>query len=130
MVFESQVVDLLNKFAGQYLENLDSSQLRIGIWGGGSLIYDLGKCQTAWTSFVFSMNRIHVLLCFGIYRRCPAGKFDFKGECLGEILNDEPEVCLRLIEGEAVTCIWRHFYRKYCCNFRKSHIRNLEFEKQ
>ncbi|XP_068741113.1 intermembrane lipid transfer protein VPS13A-like [Montipora capricornis] len=34
MVFESQVVDLLNKFAGQYLENLDSSQLRIGIWGG------------------------------------------------------------------------------------------------
>lgn len=34
MVFESYVVDLLNKFAGQYLENLDSSQLRIGIWGG------------------------------------------------------------------------------------------------
>lgn len=28
------MVDLLNKFAGQYLENLDSSQLRIGIWGG------------------------------------------------------------------------------------------------
>lgn len=34
MVFESTVVDLLNKFGGQYLENLDSSQLRIGIWGG------------------------------------------------------------------------------------------------
>lgn len=38
MVFESTVVDLLNKFGGQYLENLDSSQLRIGIWGGGSLV--------------------------------------------------------------------------------------------
>ena len=38
MVFESYVVDLLNKFAGQYLENLDSSQLRIGIWGGGSIV--------------------------------------------------------------------------------------------
>ena len=34
MVFESYVVDLLNKFAGQYLENLDTSQLRLGIWGG------------------------------------------------------------------------------------------------
>ena len=34
MVFESYVVDLLNKYAGQYLENLDSSQLRLGIWGG------------------------------------------------------------------------------------------------
>ncbi|KAJ7389007.1 hypothetical protein OS493_034400 [Desmophyllum pertusum] len=34
MVFESYVVELLNKFAGQYLENLDPSQLRIGIWGG------------------------------------------------------------------------------------------------
>lgn len=34
MVFEALVVDILNKFLGQYVENLDTSQLKIGIWGG------------------------------------------------------------------------------------------------
>ena len=34
MVFESLVVDLINKFLGDYVENLDRSQLKLGIWGG------------------------------------------------------------------------------------------------
>lgn len=34
MVFETLVVDLLNRFLGDYVENLDASQLSIGIWGG------------------------------------------------------------------------------------------------
>ena len=34
MVFESLVVGLLNKYLGTYIENLDASQLQIGIWGG------------------------------------------------------------------------------------------------
>lgn len=34
MVFESLVVDLLNKYLGPYVKNLDPSQLKIGIWGG------------------------------------------------------------------------------------------------
>ncbi|MGH0138174.1 UNVERIFIED_CONTAM: hypothetical protein FKN15_065568 [Acipenser sinensis] len=34
MVFESLVADLLNKFIGDYVENLDKSQLKLGIWGG------------------------------------------------------------------------------------------------
>lgn len=34
MVFETLVADVLNRFIGQYVENLDSSQLNIGIWGG------------------------------------------------------------------------------------------------
>lgn len=34
MVFESIVADLLNKYLGEYVENLDRSQLQIGIWGG------------------------------------------------------------------------------------------------
>uniref|UniRef100_A0A3Q3JJ33 Vacuolar protein sorting 13 homolog C n=1 Tax=Monopterus albus TaxID=43700 RepID=A0A3Q3JJ33_MONAL len=33
MVFESLVSDLLNRFIGDYVENLDKSQLKIGIWG-------------------------------------------------------------------------------------------------
>jgi hypothetical protein len=36
MVFESVVADLLNRFLGDYVENLDHSQLKIGIWGGKS----------------------------------------------------------------------------------------------
>ena len=39
MVFESIVADLLNKYLGKYVENLDASQLKIGIWGGNSLFF-------------------------------------------------------------------------------------------
>lgn len=34
MVFESVVVDVLNRFLGDYVVNVDSSQLSLGIWGG------------------------------------------------------------------------------------------------
>lgn len=34
MVFESIVVEVLNRVLGNYVENLDSKQLKIGIWGG------------------------------------------------------------------------------------------------
>uniref|UniRef100_A0A667GVK4 Vacuolar protein sorting 13 homolog A n=1 Tax=Lynx canadensis TaxID=61383 RepID=A0A667GVK4_LYNCA len=34
MVFESVVVDVLNRFLGDYVVNLDTSQLTLGIWGG------------------------------------------------------------------------------------------------
>uniref|UniRef100_A0A4W5LDX6 Chorein N-terminal domain-containing protein n=1 Tax=Hucho hucho TaxID=62062 RepID=A0A4W5LDX6_9TELE len=36
MVFESVVVDVLNRFLGDYVVNLDTSQLKLGIWGGNS----------------------------------------------------------------------------------------------
>ncbi|XP_071787909.1 intermembrane lipid transfer protein VPS13A-like isoform X9 [Asterias amurensis] len=41
MVFESLVVDLLNRFLGQYIENLDASQLKLGIWGGDAVLQNL-----------------------------------------------------------------------------------------
>lgn len=34
MVFESIVTDLLNRYLGDFIENLDTKQLNIGIWGG------------------------------------------------------------------------------------------------
>uniref|UniRef100_A0A3B3Z2I0 Vacuolar protein sorting 13 homolog A n=1 Tax=Poecilia mexicana TaxID=48701 RepID=A0A3B3Z2I0_9TELE len=37
MVFESVVVDVLNRFLGDYVVNLDSSQLKLGIWGDAVL---------------------------------------------------------------------------------------------
>ena len=34
MVFETIVVRVVNKYLGQFVENLDSSQLSIGLLGG------------------------------------------------------------------------------------------------
>lgn len=42
MVFESLVVDVLNRFLGDYVVNLDSSQLSLGIWGGKILAVSVG----------------------------------------------------------------------------------------
>lgn len=33
-MFESLVVDLVNKYLGNFVENLDKSQLHIGLWAG------------------------------------------------------------------------------------------------
>ncbi|XP_076984207.1 intermembrane lipid transfer protein VPS13C isoform X2 [Tamandua tetradactyla] len=41
MVFESVVADLLNRFLGDYVENLDKSQLKLGIWGGNVALDNL-----------------------------------------------------------------------------------------
>ncbi|XP_063754200.1 vacuolar protein sorting-associated protein 13A isoform X1 [Eleginops maclovinus] len=41
MVFESLVVDVLNRFLGDYVVNLDSSQLKLGIWGGDAVLRNL-----------------------------------------------------------------------------------------
>jgi vacuolar protein sorting-associated protein 13A/C len=34
MVFEGVLTQVLNRFLGAYVENLDTNQLRVGIWGG------------------------------------------------------------------------------------------------
>lgn len=54
MVFESIVTDLMNRFLGDFIENLDHKQLNIGIWGG--------KC----IQFV-SPNSFHFQNSFCIY---------------------------------------------------------------
>nr|XP_032824603.1 vacuolar protein sorting-associated protein 13C-like isoform X1 [Petromyzon marinus] len=41
MVFESLVVDLLNRFLADYVVNLDSSQLSLGVWGGDAVLENL-----------------------------------------------------------------------------------------
>ncbi|XP_017837309.1 vacuolar protein sorting-associated protein 13 isoform X2 [Drosophila busckii] len=41
MVFEAVVTDVLNKVLGDYIENLDHKQLKIGIWGGDVVLKDL-----------------------------------------------------------------------------------------
>lgn len=37
MVFESVVVEVLNRFLGDYVVNLDESQLSLGIWKGNGV---------------------------------------------------------------------------------------------
>ncbi|XP_010843212.1 PREDICTED: vacuolar protein sorting-associated protein 13A-like [Bison bison bison] len=41
MVFESVVVDVLNRFLGDYVVNLDTSQLSLGIWAGAVALKNL-----------------------------------------------------------------------------------------
>ena len=38
MVFESLLVEVLNRFLGPHVKNLDASQLKVGIWGGGQYL--------------------------------------------------------------------------------------------
>ncbi|MGH0128153.1 UNVERIFIED_CONTAM: hypothetical protein FKN15_061461 [Acipenser sinensis] len=47
MVFESVVVDVLNRFLGDYVVNLDSSQLKLGIWGGDAVLRNLDIKENA-----------------------------------------------------------------------------------
>ncbi|WKX92088.1 hypothetical protein Q1695_010264 [Nippostrongylus brasiliensis] len=47
MVFESLVADLLNRFLGDFVDNLDASQLNIGIWGGDVKLESLEVKETA-----------------------------------------------------------------------------------
>ncbi|XP_052870380.1 intermembrane lipid transfer protein Vps13 [Anopheles cruzii] len=47
MVFESIVADVLNRFVGDYVENLDKKQLKIGIWGGDVVLNNLILKQSA-----------------------------------------------------------------------------------
>ncbi|XP_023289292.1 vacuolar protein sorting-associated protein 13 isoform X2 [Orussus abietinus] len=41
MVFESIVTELLNKVLGEYIENLDCTQLKLSLWGGDVVLTDL-----------------------------------------------------------------------------------------
>uniref|UniRef100_A0A672UD78 Vacuolar protein sorting 13 homolog A n=1 Tax=Strigops habroptila TaxID=2489341 RepID=A0A672UD78_STRHB len=50
MVFESLVVDVLNRFLGDYVVNLDSSQLKLGIWGGAVALKNLEIKENALVS--------------------------------------------------------------------------------
>jgi len=47
MVFEGILVDVLNRFLGPYVKNLDASQLRVGIWGGDVLLEKLELKENA-----------------------------------------------------------------------------------
>lgn len=58
MVFESIVSNLLNTFLGDYVENLDSSQLNIGIWGGDVVLNNLNIRPTA-----LVISRIYEKIC-------------------------------------------------------------------
>ncbi|XP_072137655.1 intermembrane lipid transfer protein VPS13A isoform X1 [Mobula birostris] len=47
MVFEALVVEVLNRFLGDYVVNLDSSQLQLGIWGGDVVLNNLEVKENA-----------------------------------------------------------------------------------
>ncbi|KAL3998071.1 N-terminal region of Chorein a TM vesicle-mediated sorter family protein [Acanthocheilonema viteae] len=51
MVFESVVAEVLNRVLGNFVNNLDASQLNIGIWGGDVKLTNLEVKETALDDF-------------------------------------------------------------------------------
>ena len=39
MVFESVVIELLNRYLKPYVKRLDTSQLKVGVWKGETVVY-------------------------------------------------------------------------------------------
>uniref|UniRef100_A0A674H404 Vacuolar protein sorting 13 homolog C n=1 Tax=Taeniopygia guttata TaxID=59729 RepID=A0A674H404_TAEGU len=54
MVLESVVADLLNRFLGDYVENLNKSQLKLGIWGGNVALDNLQIKENALVSMLIN----------------------------------------------------------------------------
>lgn len=73
MVFEALVADLLNRFLGDYIENLDSKQLNVGIWGGDVVLRNLDIRPTALVSAWFCLGERFGWLdgCFMSLRNFP-----------------------------------------------------------
>lgn len=63
MVFESLVSDLLNRFIGDYVENLDKSQLKIGIWGGKRTVCLSNSPSTTETLVLSSVAKRPMPIC-------------------------------------------------------------------
>ncbi|XP_030388188.1 vacuolar protein sorting-associated protein 13 [Scaptodrosophila lebanonensis] len=59
MVFESVVADVLNKVLGDYIENLDRKQLKIGIWGGDVVLQNLKIRENALDDLDLPIQLIH-----------------------------------------------------------------------
>lgn len=55
MVFEGILVDVLNRFLGPYVKNLDASQLKVGIWGGAHYLEYSSQCRHLLYSYDLSM---------------------------------------------------------------------------
>uniref|UniRef100_A0A2K6GA73 Vacuolar protein sorting 13 homolog A n=1 Tax=Propithecus coquereli TaxID=379532 RepID=A0A2K6GA73_PROCO len=58
MVFESVVVDVLNRFLGDYVADLDTSQLSLGIWKGAVALKNLQIKENALVGFVCNLNLV------------------------------------------------------------------------
>uniref|UniRef100_A0A8C6IYR7 Chorein N-terminal domain-containing protein n=1 Tax=Melopsittacus undulatus TaxID=13146 RepID=A0A8C6IYR7_MELUD len=56
MVLESVVADLLNRFLGDYVENLNKSQLKLGIWGGNVALDNLQIKENALVSILIILK--------------------------------------------------------------------------
>lgn len=53
MVFESIIAELLNKVLGEYIQNLDYTQLKLSLWGGK---YDFISLNTSFIKHYIVVN--------------------------------------------------------------------------
>jgi hypothetical protein len=54
MVFESIIVDLLNKLLGEYIQDLDYKQLKISLWGGMCIILFLIVVFSVFNNYILT----------------------------------------------------------------------------
>lgn len=77
MVFESVVVDVLNRFLGDYVVNLDESQLSLGIWKGNEVALP-GPWETGGVVSrgfgPWPARRRHLQLPASPFKLCKAGR--------------------------------------------------------
>lgn len=77
MVFESVVVDVLNRFLGDYVVNLDESQLSLGIWKGNGVAApgSAGDWRLVSRGFgPWPARRRHLQLPASPFKLCKAGR--------------------------------------------------------
>ena len=63
MVFESLLTDVLNRVLGDYVVNVDQTQLKIGIWNGDVVLYDLDLKETALDDLQLPIKTVYGRIC-------------------------------------------------------------------
>ena len=74
MVFESVLADVLNRFLKPYVKKLDTSQLKLGIWGGNA--------HTLMTLHIY----IHTYIYISFTGNVSLGKLELKEDLFVSII--------------------------------------------
>lgn len=59
MVFESIIAELLNKVLGEYIQNLDHTQLKLSLWGGKHLSTNCSENTMYFMYNIFQLQRTY-----------------------------------------------------------------------
>jgi hypothetical protein len=95
MVFESIVAYFLDKYLSSYIENFDSSKLKIGIWSGDVVLENLYLKTNALVcrTFLFLLFLFNMIFYF--------------------LLKDELDLPFKIVVGHLSNFFWIQTYIKF-----------------